>query len=141
MSYIGYLHHDELGTKYGILPVRPLGFLGSILVNIPLLNLLYTKKIGVEITSRFGVQPAYGIFNKFRIFRNTKTLKFKAKVYETFHNILVVIDTSKSESWFSPASFDGKELYPWHEYHFRVNFNKSMDKSTLEMTDDAPEKA
>ena len=135
---MSYLRHEELGTEYGVLPVRPLGLLESILVNIPLLNLLYTKKIRVEITSRFGAQPVHGMFNRFRIFRNTKTLKFKAKVYETFHNIIVVIDTSKSESWFSPASFDGKELYLGHEYHFKVNFNNPMEKSTLEMIDDVP---
>lgn len=138
---MSYLRHERLGTEYGILPVRPLGFIGSILVNIPLLNLLYTKKIRVEITSRFGVLPAHGIFKRFRIFRGTKTLKFKARVYGTFHNILVVINTSNSESWFSPASFDGEELYPGHEYHFKVVFNSSTEKSTLEMIDDAPGEA
>lgn len=136
MSYHRHPRCLGLCAEYGILPVRPLGFLGSILVNIPFLNLLYTKKIQVEITSRMGPQPVRGIFNKFRIFRNTRTLKFKAKVYETFHNILVVIDTSKSESWLSPASFDGTDLYPGHEYHFKVNFNSSMEKSTIEITED-----
>ena len=138
---MSYLRHEKLCAEYGILPVRPFGLLGSILVNIPLLNLLYTKKIRVEITSRLGVQPVHGIFSRFRIFRNTRTLKFRAKVYETFHNILVVINTSKSESWFSPASFDGTELYPGHEYHFKVVFNSSVEKSTIEMIDNVPGEA
>lgn len=135
---MSYFRHEELGAEYGILPVRPLGLLGAILVNIPFLNLLYTKKINVEIISRFGIQPAYGMFNEFRIFRNTKTLKFKTKVCETFHNIIVVINASNSESWHSPASFDGKELYPGYEYNFKVNFNRSIEKSTIEMIDDVP---
>ena len=120
---MSYLRHEELDAEYGILPIRPLGLLGSILVNIPLLNLLYTKKIRVDIIGRIGAQPAHGIFNRFRIFRNTKTLKFKAKVYETLPNILVWIDIGKSESWFSTAVFDGKELYPGHEYRFKININ------------------
>lgn len=136
MSYHRHPRYLGLCAEYGILPVRPLGFLGSILVNIPLLNLLYTKKIRVEITSRFGVQPTYGIVTRFRVFRNTKTLRFRAKVYQTFHNIIVMINTSNSESWLSPVSFDGTDLHPGHEYHFKVNFNSSMEKSTLEMIED-----
>jgi len=139
---MSYLRHEELGTEYGVLPVRPLGLLGSILVNIPLLNLLYTKKVSVEIVSRIrtriGSLPGRGMFNTFRVFRNTKTLKFKARVYETFHNIIIVIDTSNFESWTSPASFDGEELYPGHEYVFTVNLNSSMEKATIEITDDMP---
>ena len=133
---MSYYHDEELGTEYGVLPVRPLGLLGSILVNIPLLNLLYTKKVSVEINSRFETQPIHGMFNRFRVFRNTKTLKFKAKVYETFHNIIVVIDTSNFESWNSPESFDGKELYPGHEYLFKVVLDHS-----IEMIDDIPGEA
>lgn len=136
MSYHRHPRYLGLCAEYGILPVRPLGFLGSILVNIPLLNLLYTKKIQVEITSRFGVRPTYGIFTRFRVFRNTKTLKFRAKVYKTFHNIIVMVTTSNSESWLSPAAFDGSDLRSGHEYHFKVNFNSSMEKSTIEMIED-----
>ena len=135
---MSYFRHEELGAEYGILPIRPLGLLDSILVNIPLLNLLYTKKIRVEITSRIGAQPVHGIFNRFRIFRNTKSLRFKAKVYKTFHNILVWIDISKSESWCSSATFDGTELYPGHEYRFKINISDSVEKSTHDMIDDVP---
>lgn len=135
---MSYFRHEELGVEYGILPVRPLGLLGSILVNIPLLNLLYTKKVNVEINSRFRFQPIHGMFNTYRIFRNTKTLKFKAKVYEPFHNILVAVDTSDFESWTSPSSFDGVELYPGNEYHFKVNFDSSLEKATIELTADIP---
>jgi len=138
---MSYFRHEELNMEYGVLPERRFGFLESVLVNIPLLNLLYTRKIRVEIISRLGVQPVRGMFNTFRIFRKARKLNFKAKVYRTFFNILVVIDTSKSEAWLSPASFDGKELCPGHEYHFKVNLNSSVEKSTLEMIDDVPGEA
>lgn len=83
-----YIHYD--GRTYGIIVKRNL--LETILVNLPLINLLYTKKIRVNITqiSKSGA-PVDGIFNDFRVYKNEKTLRIFFMVPE-ISNILIHIE-------------------------------------------------
>ena len=89
------------GVKYGVCSHRPIW--KSILVSLPIINLLYTKKIRVSLTSRnkYG-SPLTGIHGDFRIFRWQKTVKFRFMVPETFHRVLFrVTNMNETETYCS----------------------------------------
>lgn len=87
------------GVKYGVCSHRPIW--KSILVSLPIINLLYTKKIRVSLTSRLREgTPMIGINGQFRIFRWQKTVKFRFMVPETFHRVLFrVMNTNETETY------------------------------------------
>lgn len=86
---MGYIHCN--GRTYGIIIKR--NFLETILVNLPLINLLYTKKIRVNITRRTkSGAPVHGIFNDFRVYKNEKAFRIFFKVPEIFSNVLIHVD-------------------------------------------------
>ena len=84
------------GVKYGVCSHRPIW--KSLLVSIPIINLLYTKKIRVSLTCRSKRgEPITGVHSDFRIFRWQKTVKYRFMVPDTFSNVLVLVE-NKAES-------------------------------------------
>lgn len=91
MSYISYN-----GVKYGVCPCRPI--LKSLVLNLPLVNLIYSRKIRVSLISRLDNHaPVTGIHGDFRIFRDQKKINFRFMVPERFNNILVKISDVHEE--------------------------------------------
>lgn len=86
---MGYIRCN--GWVYGVKPCRL--FWESILLHLPIINLLYTKKISLHLTSRQkGGAPICGIFSSFRIFRNQACIAFKFRVPECpYTNVYVTV--------------------------------------------------
>ena len=104
-----YIHCD--GRTYGIIIKRNL--LETILVNLPLINLLYTKKIRVNITRRSkSGAPIHGIFNEFRVYNNEKAFRIFFKVPETFSNVLIHTDDKTN-----PGNTYIKDVGEEYDYH------------------------
>ena len=80
------------GKIYGIVPKR--NIIHSILLNIPLINLLYTTKIKVRLTSRLDYgAPIIALESKYlRIYRWQSSLIINFILPETFKNVLLTID-------------------------------------------------
>lgn len=89
------------GVKYGVCSRRPIW--KSILVSLPIINLLYTKKIRVSLTCRSSRgEPITGTFGDFRIFRWQKRVEFRFMVPETFHRVLFrVTNMGETETYCS----------------------------------------
>ena len=85
---MGYIHCD--GMKYGIIPKR--NIIDSILLNIPIINRLYTKKIEIQLTNRLDSgAPVCGIFSCVRIYSWQYKLMINFMVPEVFTNVLLNI--------------------------------------------------
>ena len=85
---MGYIHCD--GMKYGIIPKR--NIIDSILINLPIINRLYTKKIEIHLTSRLDSgTPVCGTFRCLRIYSWQNKLMINFMVPEVFTNVLLNI--------------------------------------------------
>lgn len=85
---MGYIHCD--GKTYGIIPKR--NIIDSILINLPIINRLYTKKIEIHLTSRLDSgAPVCGIHNSVRIYSWQYKLMINFMVPEVFTNVLLNI--------------------------------------------------
>lgn len=63
---------------YGIIINRP--WYVSLLVNLPLINLLYTKKYRIDVTFMTAKAPVIGVFRNIRLFRWSKEVNTKYKI-------------------------------------------------------------
>ena len=83
------MYYKAYGQIYGVKIRRP--FIQKLLVSIPLINLLYTYKAELNITHRTPKgEPVDGLFEKFRIFKNQKRVKFSFISFEhPMSNVLV----------------------------------------------------
>lgn len=111
-----YIHCD--GRTYGIIIKRNL--LETILVNLPLINLLYTKKIRVNITRRLkSGAPVHGIFNDFRVYKNEKVFRIFFKVPEIFSNVLIHVDDKTN-----PGNTYSKDVGEEYDYIPKVEYSE-----------------
>ena len=110
MSYV-----NDNGQIYGVKIRRP--FIQKLLVSIPLINLLYTHKAELNITHRTPKgEPVDGIFEKFRIFKNQKRVKFSFIPYKhPMSNVMVSLRVKDGRG--STVSESKKDVYfPETEY-------------------------
>ena len=120
MSYLTYA-----GIKYGVKPDR--SFFKSLLLNLPIINLFYTRKIRVNVLTRTQRgEPIQSIFETFRIWRFQKTVRCKTMVPETYQNIMIWASNSKDE-WISESLKLASDVvfHIGHEYDFSINIKKS----------------
>lgn len=115
---MGYVHCN--GDVYGIVPNRCI--LTSLICNLPLINLLYTQKITVHVTSRQrSGAPVTGVFGSFRIFKNQKNVLYRLKVPShtgAFENLMTYMTIGHDEKRISRTKnydYDVKFL-PGNEY-------------------------
>ena len=103
------------GQIYGVKIRR--SFIQKLLVSIPLINLLYTHKAELSITHRTSKgEPVDGIFEKFRIFKNQKRVKFSFIPFEhPMSNVIVSLSVKDGRG--STVSESKKDVYfPETEY-------------------------
>ena len=111
---MAYYHFK--GVKYGVCPRRSIW--KSLLVNIPIINLLYSKKIKVSLTSRTkeGL-PMIGTNGQFRIFRWQKTVHYRFMPPDTFTNVYIrVTDPSENVKYVTYDCGTSKLFNIGHEY-------------------------
>ena len=111
---MGYIQCS--GLTYGIIPKRRL--IDSILINLPLINRLYTKEIHVHLTSRMeSGAPICGISEYIRIYKNQNVLMIAFRPPELFTNVLLRIDNIKCPDSCRPLSeYKDTKYFPCHEY-------------------------
>lgn len=111
------------GVKYGVCPRRSIW--KSLLVSIPIINLLYTKKIKVSLTSRRKEgTPMVGITGQFRIFRWQRQVKFRFIVHERFTYVWMRV-TNPSDSIIYRSGPLDKDIYEaGQEYYWETRLVK-----------------
>lgn len=105
------------GKDYGIILKR--GYLETILTNIPLINLLYTEKIRLDVVGwRKG--PCCGIWKNFRVLKWVKkrTIKFLYALPDTFPEARVFIQ-NYGEVYHNSGHISSAE---WHSGEFSYTF-------------------
>ena len=113
MSYYRYN-----GIKYGVCSHRPIW--KSILVSLPIINLLYTKKIRVSLTCRSSRgEPITGIFCDFRIFRWQNRVKFRFMVHDTYTNVHIRVMDPKEAVVYARESVGDSHVYYINSQYFR----------------------
>ena len=119
---MGYIHFG--GRKYGVVPCRICGIFESILLNIPLIRELYTKKISVSLTSISPKnEPITGIFGKFRVLKRDRVCSVEFMVPEPFYNILVTVRDAKTNKQVCQSEHIKyrSEFLPGTVYYLTVN--------------------
>lgn len=118
---MGYIKYN--GLKYGICPYKR-SFWTSLILNLPVINLLYSKKIKMNLTSRQrDGAPVTGVFSYFRIFKNQDFIKFRFMVPKVFERVMVTIDDMNDHQIGKHRNLpDENKYFPGKEYHeiFRV---------------------
>ena len=106
------------GVKYGVCSHRPIW--KSLLVSIPIINLLYTKKIRVSLTSRSKRgEPITGVHGDFRIFRWQKTVKYRFMVPDTYTNVYIRVTDPKDAVVYARESVGDSHVYNINRQYFR----------------------
>ena len=113
------------GVKYGVCSHRPIW--KSLLVSIPIINLLYTKKIRVSLVSRSKrCEPITGVHGDFRIFRWQKTVKYRFMVPDTFSNVLVRVMNTAESVTYGRDQLSGMYFINT-QYHQKVDLSKKEE--------------
>ena len=115
------------GVKYGVCSHRPIW--KSLIVSIPIINLLYTKKIRVSLTSRSKRgEPITGVHGDFRIFRWQKTVKYRFMVPDTFSNVLVLVENKAESVTYGSDQLSGTYFIN-SQYYQKVDLSKKDEES------------
>ena len=123
MAYYCYM-----GVKYGVCSHRPIW--KSLLVSIPIINLLYTKKIRVSLTSRNKrKEPVTGVFGDFRIFRWQKTVKYRFMVPNTYTYVYVRVMSPRESKIYATDELQGTYFID-SQYYQKVDLHKKKKEAT-----------
>jgi hypothetical protein len=122
-------YHSFKGVKYGVCSHRPIW--KSLLVSIPIINLFYTKKIKVSLTSRRKEgTPMIGITGQFRIFRWHRQVKFRFIVPERFTYVWMRVTNPNDSIIYRTGPLDKDSYESVHEYHWETKLVKHGEPYT-----------
>lgn len=116
-------YYSHKGVKYGVCPHRSIW--KSLFVSIPIINLLYTKKIKVSLTSRLKEgTPMIGITGQFRIFRWQRQVKFRFIVPERLTYVWMRVTNPNDSIIYRTGPLDKDSYEAGHEYHWETKLVK-----------------